>query len=56
MRILPQLSWPPGLTRSVQADVDSLARLVKSKLKKIQYRPYLINGCLAATGLTIEPW
>ena len=26
------------------------------KLKKIQYRPYLINGCLDATGLKIEPW
>jgi hypothetical protein len=38
------------------ADVNGLARLVKRKLKKIQYRPHLINGCLAATGLTIEPW
>jgi hypothetical protein len=37
------------------ADVDGLARLVKPKPKKIQYRPHLINGCLAATGLTIEP-
>ena len=37
------------------ADVDGLARLVKRKLKKIQYRPRLINGCLATTGLTIEP-
>jgi hypothetical protein len=25
-------------------------------LKKIQYRPHLIDGCLAATGLAIEPW
>ena len=38
------------------ADVDGLVRIVKRKLKKIQYRPHLINGCLAATGLTIEPW
>ena len=37
------------------ADVDGLVRIVKRKLKKIQYRPHLINGCLAATGLTIEP-
>jgi RNA polymerase sigma factor (sigma-70 family) len=28
----------------------------KRKLKKIQYRPHLITGCLAATGLTIESW
>ena len=37
------------------ADLDGLVRLVKRKLKKIQYRPHLIDGCLAATGLTIEP-
>jgi hypothetical protein len=28
----------------------------KRKLKKIQYRPHLITGCLAATGLKLEPW
>jgi hypothetical protein len=33
-----------------------LVRIVKRKLKKIQYRPHLIDGCLAATGLTTEPW
>jgi hypothetical protein len=27
---------------------------MKRKLKKIQYRPELINGCLAETGLIIE--
>ncbi len=37
------------------ADLDSLVRIVKRKLKKIQYRPRLIDGCLAAAGLTIEP-
>ena len=31
-------------------------RLIKRKLKKIQYRPHLIDGYLAATGLKIEPW
>ncbi len=25
-------------------------------LKKFQYRPHLIGGCLAATGLVIEAW
>jgi hypothetical protein len=34
----------------------ALVRIVKRKLKKIQYRPHLIDGCLAGTGLTIEPW
>jgi len=38
------------------ADLDGLVRIIKRKLKKIQYRPHLIDGCLAATGLTIEPW
>jgi len=28
----------------------------QAQAEKIQYRPDLINGCLAATGLTIEPW
>ena len=30
--------------------------IVKRKLKKIQYRPHLIDGCLTATGLKIELW
>ena len=34
------------------ADLDGLVRV---KLKKIQDRPHLIDGCLAATGLKIEP-
>ena len=33
-----------------------LVRIVKRKLKNIQYRPHLIGGCLTATGLTLEPW
>ena len=37
------------------ADLDGLVRIVKRKLKKIQYRPHLIDGCLAATGLTLGP-
>jgi len=37
------------------ADLDGLVRIVKRKLKKIQYRPHLIDGCLAGTGLTVEP-
>ena len=38
------------------ADLDGLVRIIKRKLKKIQYRPHLIDGCLAGTGLTLEPW
>ncbi|MDP9862109.1 MULTISPECIES: hypothetical protein [Streptosporangium] len=38
----------------VVADLTGLVRIIKRNLKKIQYRPYLIDGCLARTGLTIE--
>ena len=37
-------------------DLDRLVRIVKRKLKKIRYRPHLIGGCLAVTGLSIEAW
>jgi hypothetical protein len=35
---------------------DVALECIKRKLKKIQYRPRLIDGCPAATGLKIEPW
>ena len=38
------------------ADQAGLVRVIKRKLKKIQDRPRLISGCLAATGLRTEPW
>jgi hypothetical protein len=38
------------------ANLDGLVRIVKRKLKKIQYRPHLIDGCLTGAGLRIEPW
>jgi transposase len=45
-----------GMVNFAAPDLDSLVRIVKRKLKKIQYRPHLIDGCLTPTGLTIEPW
>ncbi|MEU6996693.1 transposase [Nonomuraea sp. NPDC046570] len=36
------------------ADLTGLVRILKRKLKKIQYRPHLLNGCLAQTGLTLD--
>jgi hypothetical protein len=49
----------PLLKRSMAnfaaADLDGLVRIVKRKLKKIQYRPHLIDGCLAGTDLRMEP-
>ena len=37
------------------ADLDQLTAIIKNRLKTIQYRPALINGFLAQTGLTLEP-
>nr|WP_236653720.1 transposase [Streptacidiphilus melanogenes] len=36
-------------------DPDHLVRTVRRGLRKIQYRPHLIDGCLAETGLIIAP-
>jgi putative transposase len=36
-------------------DVDQLAAVMKSRLRRIQYRPALIEAFLAQTGLTLEP-
>jgi hypothetical protein len=35
--------------------VDHLAAIVRNRLKRIQYRPELLNGFLAQTGLTLKP-
>ena len=32
-----------------------LIRVIRHGLKKIQYQPGLIEGCLAETGLALEP-
>jgi putative transposase len=34
---------------------DQLAAIVRNRLKKIRYRPALIEGFLAQTGLALEP-
>lgn len=39
----------------VACSVDQLAATVKTLLKRIQYRPELIDGFLAQTGLTLKP-
>ena len=35
--------------------LDHLVRIAKRKPEKTQYRPHLVSGCLAKTGLAIEP-
>ena len=44
-----------GLGNLAARNVDQLALSVKNRLKRIQYRPALIDGFLAQTGLTLEP-
>ena len=44
-----------GLGNLTAADADQLTAIIKNRLKAIQYRPALIDGFLAQTGLTLEP-
>jgi putative transposase len=44
-----------SLSNLCVTDVDQLAAIIKNRLKSIQYRPGLIDGFLAQTGLTFEP-
>jgi hypothetical protein len=44
-----------GLGNLAAQDVDQLTAIVKNRLKSIQYRPALIDGFLAQTGLTLQP-
>jgi len=51
----PPLAWQTGLVNLAARDVDQLAAIIKNRLKSIQYRPELIDGFLAQTGLTLQP-
>ena len=44
-----------GLGNLTAANVDQLTAIIKNRLKRIQYRPALIDGFPAQTGLTLEP-
>jgi len=44
-----------GLGNLAARDVDQLAAIIRNRLKRIQYRPELIGGFLAQTGLTLQP-
>ena len=43
-----------GLGNLAAANVDQLTAIIKNRLERIQYRPALIDGFLAQTGLTLE--
>ncbi|MEU1287689.1 transposase [Kitasatospora sp. NPDC005856] len=58
----PDLNPQEGVWSLVKRDIGNLAaadlgqitRAVKRKLKMLQYRPEVIDGCLAGTGLAFE--
>jgi hypothetical protein len=43
------------LANIAEASFAHLVQVIRHGLKKIQYRPGLIEGCLAGTGLAPEP-
>jgi hypothetical protein len=43
-----------GLGNLAAHGLDGLVVVVKNRLKRIQYRPDLIDGFLAQTGLSFE--
>jgi len=43
------------LANLAAASFAHLVQVIRHGLKKIQYQPSLIEGCLAGTGLTLEP-
>ncbi|GAP47672.1 mobile element protein [Streptomyces azureus] len=58
----PDLNPQEGVWSLVKRDIGNLAaadlsqttRAVERKLKMLQYKPEVINGCLAGTGLVLE--
>jgi hypothetical protein len=44
-----------GLGNLAVDSVDHLAAIIRTRIKRIQYRPGLIPGFLAQTGLSLEP-
>jgi hypothetical protein len=50
--------WPVlkrSLANLVKQDIDQLTALVKSRLRRMQYRPSLLRGFLAKTRLDLTP-
>jgi transposase len=58
----PDLNPQEGIRSLVKREIGNLAagdltqitRAVRRRLKRIQYRPELVDGCLATTGMTLE--
>ncbi|MFI0091854.1 hypothetical protein ACH4OZ_37410 [Streptomyces bobili] len=44
-----------SLANLTKRSLDQLTALVKTRLKRMQYRPGLIDGLIAKTGLNFQP-
>ena len=44
-----------GLGNCATTGIDQLASLVKTRLKRLQYHPELLEGFLGQTGLILQP-
>jgi hypothetical protein len=55
-RVGTQAAMKASLGNLAARDLDELAAVIKNRLKRIQYRPALIEASLAQTGLTLEPY
>jgi putative transposase len=45
-----------SLANLAKQNIDQLTALVKTRLKRMQYRPGLLGGFLAGTGLDLTPF
>ncbi len=44
-----------GLGNIAACGIDQLAAIVRTRLKSMQYRPALLDGFIAETGLILQP-
>ena len=51
--------WPVlkrSLANLVKRDIGQLTALARTRLRRMQYRPALLDGFLADTGLNLTPF
>lgn len=44
-----------GLVNLAKRDIDHLLKIVKTRLRRLQYRPGTLAGFIAETGLDLQP-
>jgi hypothetical protein len=51
---LPKTCRKDQVGNLAAADLAQITRAAERRLKQIQYRPHLVDGCLAGTGLIMD--